>query len=111
MAQKLTNYLRTYRKRAGLNQGEMAFLLGTTDGSRVSRYEQFDREPELPTALAYEIIFRAPTDQLFAGLYEGMEQRVRERADLLVQRLESEPLTPLSKQKLTALRNLISKDQ
>ena len=110
MAQKLTNYLRTYRKRACLTQVEMAFLLGAADGSKISHYEQFGRVPVLPTALAYEVIFRARTDQLFAGLYEGVEHRVRERAGLLIRRLESKPLTPVSKHKLTALRSLISKD-
>jgi len=111
MAQKLTNYLKTYRKRACLTQDEMAFLLGAIDGSKVSHYERFTRVPELPTALAYEIIFGAQTDQLFAGLYEGVQHQVRERASVLVQRHESRLLTPASKRKLTALRNLISKDQ
>ena len=39
MPHKLENYLRTYRRRAGLSQDEMAFLLGTKSGTKVSRYE------------------------------------------------------------------------
>ena len=57
MATRLPNYLRTYRKRAYLTQDELAFLLGTESGTRVSRYERFSREPAFQTVLAYGVIF------------------------------------------------------
>ena len=37
---KLENYLRTYRKRSGLTQREVAFLVGCRNGAQVSRYER-----------------------------------------------------------------------
>jgi transcriptional regulator with XRE-family HTH domain len=73
MSSKLKNYLRTYRKRAGLSQDEMAFLLGCRSGSKVSRYECFARQPGLETALAYKIIFRVPTCELFGGVFQQIE--------------------------------------
>ena len=104
MAQRLPNYLRTFRKRAYLTQDEMAFLLGTASGTRVSRYEQFRREPGLDTALAYGIIFAASNEELFAGLYERIEEGVLERAGRLVRRIEAERLDPIARQKLVSLR-------
>jgi len=110
MAQKLNNYLLTYRKRAGLSQDEMAFLLGTVSGTRVSRYERFGREPGLQTALAYEIIFAAAQQDLFAGLYEEVERGVLFRAGRLLEHLDGARVSPPVRQKLEALQGVISKN-
>ena len=82
----LSNYLHPNRKRLALSQEEVAFMLGGTGenkGSKVSRDESFDREPGLRAALAYEAIYGKPVRELFAGLYEEMEQDVAKRAKLL----------------------------
>lgn len=84
---KLENYLRTYRKRAGLSQGEMAYLLGGKDGAKMSRYERFARVPSLETALAYEAIFQAPVSELFAGVYGKAERAAIRRARLMKKRI------------------------
>lgn len=86
--QRLPNYLRTYRKRSGFSQREIAMLLGTRDGSKVSHYERFLREPGLRNALACEIIFDIPVRELFAGVFEAAERDVRRRARLLAERLK-----------------------
>jgi transcriptional regulator with XRE-family HTH domain len=109
MAQRLANYLRTYRRRAGLTQNEVAFLLGTASGTRVSRYERFGRQPRLPTALAYEVVFAAPQRQLFGGLYERVESQVHGRVGILIRRLEAENIDPRTRLKLTVLRGIVSK--
>lgn len=79
----LPNYLRTYRKRSGLSQDEVAFLLGCHFGTKVSRYERFEREPNLRTALTYEIIFRIDLSELFAGIYQQVERDAAKRARTL----------------------------
>ena len=84
---RLSNYLRAHRKRAGLSQEQLAFLLGCHSGAKVSRYEQFLREPSLRTALAFEAIFHTPVRQLFAGIFDEVEQTVEGRARRLAQRL------------------------
>lgn len=56
---------------------------GENKGSKVSRDESFDREPGLRAALAYEVIYAKPVRELFAGLYEQMEQEVAKRAKIL----------------------------
>ena len=68
MAHRLPNYLRTHRKRAGLSQDEVAFLLGCRSGAKVSRYERLARRLSLETAFAYEALFGVPARELFAGV-------------------------------------------
>src|SRR4051794_36052820 len=92
---KLKNYLRTYRKRTGLSQAEVAFLLGASDSANFCRYEAFLRDPSLQTALACEAIFRVPIRDLFGGMYEEAEQEVLERARRLSEKLgSSDPAPP-----------------
>lgn len=87
MAPPLQNYLRTYRKRSGLSQREVAFLLGAQSGSRISRYECFQRTPDLETAIALRVLFQKPTQDLFAGVYRRIEDLVLERTSRLLDEL------------------------
>lgn len=80
MARKLDNYLKTHRKRAGFSQDDIAFLIGMSDGTKVSRYERRRRRPSLETALALEALFGVPTRELFPGVFLRAEQRMRQRA-------------------------------
>ena len=84
---RLENYLRTYRRKSGLTQQEVGFLLGRETGAQVSRYEKRHRLPPLETALAYEEIFGVPVSELFAGIRQSVgrnvaRQRVALRAGL-----------------------------
>lgn len=83
----LENYLRMHRRRAGLTQGDIAYLLGACSGSKVSRYERFARRPTLETALALEIILGVPVADLFAGVREELEPDIKRRARRLLRRL------------------------
>lgn len=75
--------MRANRKRLGLSQDEVAFLLGTQSGAKVCRYERFVREPSLETAFAYEAIFRRSVRELFGGVYQEIERKVAARASAL----------------------------
>ena len=59
---------------------------GEDKGAKVCRDEKFTREPSLRSALAYEAIYGRPVRELFAGLYEQVEQEVTERAKILTYR-------------------------
>ena len=76
---KLDNYLRTYRKRAGLTQREVAFLLGCRNAAQVSRYEKRHRLPTLRTALACRAILGVPLETLFAGINEKVDRETTAR--------------------------------
>lgn len=103
----LSNYLRTNRKKSALSQEEVAFLLGgigESKGSNISRYESCRREPTLAAALAYEVICGKPVRELFAGLYEQVEQDVAKRAKILSYRKKR-----LHPKRHELLINLVSK--
>ena len=109
MSAPLENYLRTYRRRSRFSQEEVALLLGSRSGTRVSRYEQQIRKPTLETALAYEAIFRVPVSELFAGLYRKVEKEVIARAEELAERLASDKTVRVSSRKLALLRAISSR--
>lgn len=79
----LPNYLLSNRKRLGLSQEDVAFLLGTQSGAKVSRHERFAREPGLRAALAYEAIYQRSAGELFSGLYGEVAREVATRAKAL----------------------------
>ena len=87
----VTNYLRTHRKRSGLSQVEVAYLLGLKSGQIVSRYERLDRTPSLETALACQIIFDALPHELYPGLYAKVERITRRRIHALTARTTDHP--------------------
>jgi transcriptional regulator with XRE-family HTH domain len=88
---KLDNYLLAFRKRSGLTQREVAFLLGCENGAQVSRYERRRRLPPLGTALACEAVFGAPVSELFAGLRDAARKEVGNRLLALRAQLEENP--------------------
>jgi transcriptional regulator with XRE-family HTH domain len=108
MSYKLQNYLRTYRKRSGLSQDEVAFLLGCQTGTKVSRYERHSRKPSLETLFAYEVMFGAPARELFAGAYQKVEKRIFNRAQLLTRKLNRATPTPMATRKLQILEAITS---
>lgn len=85
---QLLNYLRAHRKRLGLSQDDVAYLLGVESGAKVCRYERFVREPGLRAALACEVIFQRPIRELFPGLYQQIERDVACRARALTRKMD-----------------------
>ena len=81
------NYIRTYRKRACLTQKDVAFILGSKSSAGISRHERSGRTPDLPTLLAYEMLFRTPVRNLYSGTHRKVEQKLIRRIRLLIQKL------------------------
>ena len=102
--ERLPNYLRMHRKRAGFSQREVAILLGIQSAAQVSRYERFRREPTLRTVFTFAVILNQEPTELFAGLYEQATAVVEERARLLRRRIELRQNDPRAARKLAALR-------
>lgn len=89
-SQRLENYLRTYRRKSGLTQREVAFLLGGGSGAQLSRYEKQRRLPPLRTALAFEAIFKVPLAELFAGLRDDVDSETSQRIEKLKAHLQTD---------------------
>jgi transcriptional regulator with XRE-family HTH domain len=106
MSRTLQNYVRSYRRRSGLTQSELGFLLGCQDESKVSRYERGARLPTLENAFAYEAVFGAPSRELFAGIYDQTLTTVQERAKLLAQKVGQSKSDKTTARKLELLTSL-----
>lgn len=105
---KLPNYLRVYRKRLGLSQHEVAFLLGWRDASQPSRYEHFSRTPTLRTALALAVILQVPVYELFSGEHQQVENAVCRQAQRLEAQLTTESPDRRTARKLSVLKMIMS---
>ena len=90
----LTTYLRMYRRRTGLVQDDVAYLLGVVTGATVSRHESADRIPLLETALAYEVILGVTASDLYEGELRRVEKGIRLRARGLRLMLERRSKSP-----------------
>jgi transcriptional regulator with XRE-family HTH domain len=108
VSHKLENYLRTYRKKSGLSQEEVAFLLDCKNATKVSRYERFARKPSLETLFAYEVVFGAPARELFAGAYQKVEKRISNRAQLLARKVSRATPDKMAPRKLQILKAITS---
>jgi DNA-binding XRE family transcriptional regulator len=91
MVQRFQTYVRPSRRRWGLTQGELAFLIGYKTGKSISRIEGLKQTPTLNAALSLAVIFNTAAVKLFpSALYEA-EQAVLERANELYEELQGDP--------------------
>ena len=104
---KLPNYLRAHRKRLGLSQNDVAYLLGAESGAKVCRYERFNRLPGLETILAYCAIFDRTTSELFAGLHDRIEYDIALRAQKLLEQSKAQKATRQNVRKQKTLAQLV----
>lgn len=110
MPRRLNNYLRTFRKRSGLSQKELSYLLGSKSASKVSRYEQSSRLPNLRTEMAFEAVFQSTARELFAGIFDEITSGVRKRAALLMASLGKAKPDSITNRKLQILRSIVGTD-
>lgn len=78
------SYIRSYRRKAHLSQEDVAFLLGGTSGTSVSRHERGRRAPTVQTALAYEVILGKPVGELYTRFLAALRQSIATRAEQLL---------------------------
>lgn len=82
---KIENRLWQSRKRRGLEQKQVAYLLNHHTPDQVSRYELGTRQPTLETALLLEMIYGAPLRVLYKDLYDRLQADLKERFERLPQ--------------------------
>jgi transcriptional regulator with XRE-family HTH domain len=81
----IENRLWQVRKRRGLEQKQVAYLLNHHTPDQVSRYELGTRLPTLETALLLEMIYGAPLRILYSDLYERLQAKMKERLERVPQ--------------------------
>jgi transcriptional regulator with XRE-family HTH domain len=109
MSNRVKTYLRTFRRRSRLTQYELAFLLGTEDGTQVSRYERLSRRPNFRTALGLQAIFGVSVDKLAPGIYAEVDRNIVRRARLLSRQLARQSDSARTKRKLRFLRSVMAR--
>lgn len=83
----MASYLRTHRMKAGMNQRELAELVGIIAQHQISTHERSVALPSLIAALSYQAIFCVSIAELFPGLYEPIQMNIEERLSELEMRL------------------------
>ncbi|KYK46060.1 hypothetical protein A1D31_33725 [Bradyrhizobium liaoningense] len=110
MDRRLKTYLRTFRRRWGLTQTELAFLIGIKSSTLVSRFEELKRTPNLSAAFACKIIFDATLAELFPGLFDDVQEAVYLRATELYEELQGST-SKATRAKLDFLEAVLSRSE
>jgi transcriptional regulator with XRE-family HTH domain len=88
---KPVTYLRSYRLRWGLSQGELATLLGWKGAEVVSRLEKKQRPPSLKLVIACFILFGASAAELFPDISASIEMDVMARVWEMYEKIQGDP--------------------
>jgi transcriptional regulator with XRE-family HTH domain len=110
MDHRLKSYLRTFRRRFGLTQRELAFLIGIRSRTAVSRIEQSKRKPSIDALIVCSFIFGASPLELFPTFISELHEIVMERVNELYEELQGDP-SKTTRAKLDFLEQLLSKSQ
>jgi transcriptional regulator with XRE-family HTH domain len=105
----LENYLRVVRKKCGLTQHDVAFLLD----EKVARVEMYENRSALPharSAIGLEAILDEPLQMLFGGLAEGIRAGIVARARVLLQSM-SDQVTSENAERLETLARIAKVDE
>ena len=102
--QPYDNYIYALRRKIGLSQEELAFLMDDQP-QRIQSYEQQANLPQLHRALALELVLDEPMQSIFAGIAKKMRMQVAARARALLQGMSDKP-SPSNAQKLETLHYL-----
>ena len=108
MDQRLISYLRPLRRRWGLTQRELAYLIGAKTHSAISLIEALKSYPSLAGAIACSIIFDTPPLELFPELYATVHAAVISRANELYQELQGGP-SAVTRAKLDFLEEVLAR--
>jgi transcriptional regulator with XRE-family HTH domain len=107
---RFASYLRTYRRRWGLSQTELAFLLGFRSGSVVSRLESEKTTVSLGVAFGCFILFGTQPAELFPGLCGGVERIVMARVRELYESVQGNP-SRATKFKIELLEDALAREE
>src|SRR5215211_6774695 len=109
-AKKPINYLRSFRLRWGLSQGELSNLLGWDRPDVISRIEKKQRLPSLRLVIACFILFGASAAELFPEISTGVEGAVLARVWDMYESIQGNP-SRKTKVKIALLENAIERAQ
>jgi transcriptional regulator with XRE-family HTH domain len=104
---RLLSYLRSHRKRSGLTQKELAFLVGVKSDAQLSRFERFRRLPSAEMLIAFMIVFRKGPEELVPHIHGRILKLIHLRTRDLHEELQGDT-RPIVKAKLDTLEAVVS---
>jgi transcriptional regulator with XRE-family HTH domain len=110
MDHRLKSYLRTFRRRFGFTQRELAFLIGIDSRGAVSCIERCKRKPSLEVLVVCAFIFGSSPSELFPTLILELHKAALERAIVLYEELQGDP-SSTTRAKLDFLEEFLGKAQ
>ena len=102
------NYISAQRRRWGLTQKELAFLLGYKSASIVSRLERQKHRPVYRISRSLTIIFGVTPMELFPALSDDIEQSVVDRIRALHEKVKDDQ-SQTTKEKRELLKDAIER--
>lgn len=100
-----------HRKRSGLSQEDVVFLVTGGRGGRVSKYERRVRGLSLRAAFGFQVLFGAAAHELLPEVYAEVELSVLKRVHLLREQLATQRPTARLRRKLRALAALSARSR
>jgi transcriptional regulator with XRE-family HTH domain len=100
------NYLRSYRLRWGLSQGELANLLGCKTAGVISRIEKMLRPPTLKIMIGCFVIFGTPAAEMFPDISATFETEIMKQVWELYEKIQGDP-SRKTKKKIELLESVI----
>jgi transcriptional regulator with XRE-family HTH domain len=91
MTHRPISYLRALRRRCGLTQKELAYLIGADTGSVISRVEGLKRLTSTGATLAIALVFNTTPSELFPTTFAEMREDVHRRVTDLYEELQGNP--------------------
>ena len=79
--------VRVLRRRLGLTQRELAYVLGYDSDSHISYIENGSKNPQLAEVLVIELVFGIPAAAIFPEIRHAVGARVRNRLKWLTANL------------------------
>ena len=105
------NYLRLHRRKRGLTQEELAFLLGYQSGAKISRLEQIDPPQVFSLGFAFELLFGVDAREIYPALFEAVRETVIHRLNELETKLQAVRPTQKTIIKRRLLREALARAQ
>jgi transcriptional regulator with XRE-family HTH domain len=88
MTSIIVTYLRRERRKWGLTQRELAFLVGCKSRAQISALENGTMRPTAEQLLLFQLLFGMTAAQLFPQLARGSEQHLLQSARTMIASLE-----------------------
>jgi transcriptional regulator with XRE-family HTH domain len=82
------NYLRTYRKRVGLSQRQLAAVLGLKSSTRISEMELGKGLPNARECIVFRLLFKRPIEEMWPGIRAHAESKTLQKLWQLLAQLE-----------------------